>query len=106
MINVNAISQAIINGLSASSTGSSSTDCRGGCGASYVCISSSVDRKTLNLIKKSVSQCGLGYLNKAYGVGNRAIYIGYDNADGRALAQAEAIALNLRALGIDCYDIK
>ena len=64
----------------------------------------SADRKTLNLIKKSVSQCGLRYLNKAYGVGNRAIYVGYDNATGRQLAQAEAIALNLRALGIDCYD--
>ena len=99
MINVNAICQAIINGLAASSTG-----CRGGCGRAYVCISSLVDRKTLNLIKKSVSQCGLRYLNKAYGVGNRAIYVGYDNADGRALAQAEAIALNLKALGIDCYD--
>lgn len=99
MMNVNAISQAIRNGLSASSTG-----CRGGCGRAYVCISSAVDRKTLNLIKTSVSQCGLRYLNKAYGVGNRAIYIGYDNADGRALAQAEAIAKNLRDIGIDCYE--
>jgi len=99
MINVNAICQAIINGLAASSTG-----CRGGCGRAYVCISKSVDKQTLNLIKKAVSQCGLIYLNKAYGVGNRAIYVGYDNADGGALAHAEAIALNLRALGIDCYD--
>lgn len=97
MINVNAISQAIINGLSASSTG-----CRGGCGRAYVCLYD-IDRKTLNTIKKAVSQCGLRYLPQAYGVGSKAIYVGYDNADGRALAQAEAIAKNLNEIGIKCY---
>jgi hypothetical protein len=98
MINLNSISQAITSGLQAQSTGP-----RGGCGRAYVCFCG-VDRKTLNLIKTAASQCGLRYIPRAYGVLGKSIYVGYDNADGRALAQAEAIALNLRALGINCYD--
>jgi len=92
------IVNAIQNGLKANGTGP-----RGGCGRAYVCFYDT-DRKTLNTIKKAASQCGLRYLPKAYGVGSKAIYVGYDNATGRQLAQAEAIAKNLRDIGIECYD--
>ena len=87
-----------MKGLQATSTGS-----RSGCGRAYVCLCKT-DKKQVQEFKKAVEACGLRYLPKAYGVGNRAAYIGYDNADGRALAQAEAVASNLRKLGLDCYD--
>lgn len=86
-------------GLLASSTG-----CRGGCGRAYVCLSMSESKETLQAFRKAAEALGLRYLDRAYGVGRRAVYIGYDNADGRALAQAEAIAKNLRSIGVDCYD--
>lgn len=86
-------------GLLANSTG-----CRGGCGRAYVVLSSAAPKAHLDLFKKACAAVGVRYLGKAYGTGNRAAYIGYDNADGRALAQAEAIAKNLRALGLDVYD--
>lgn len=92
------IVKAIQNGLQAKSTGP-----RGGCGRAYVCFYDT-DRKTLNTIKKAASQCGLRYLPQAYGVLGKSIYVGYDNADGRALAQAEAIAKNLSEIGIKCYN--
>lgn len=93
------ILNAINQGLTAPSTGP-----RCGCGRAYVCLSKKADRATLNLFKGAAEAAGLRYLSKAYGVGDRAVYVGYDNADGRALAQAEAIAKNLRALGLDVYD--
>jgi len=93
------IVNAIQQGLAAPTTGT-----RSGCGRAYVCLSKKSDRTTLKLFKEAAKAVGLLYLNKAYGVGDRAIYVGYDNADGRALAQAEAIAKNLRNLGLDVYD--
>ena len=78
---------------------------RGGCGRAYVYLSSTADKKSLNEFKAAIAAAGLRYLGKAYGVGSsRTAYVGYDNADGVALAQAEAISANLRALGLPVYD--
>jgi hypothetical protein len=99
MITSNDMIKEIQKGLLVQSRGS-----RGGCGRAYVCLSKSSDRKVLNEFKKALAACGIRYLPEAYGTYGRAAYIGYDNADGTALSQAEAIARNLRSIGVDCYD--
>lgn len=99
MPNLNEMIKQIESGLLSQSAGA-----RGGCGRAYVCLSTTESKETLSLFRKAMEACGLRYLDRAYGVGRRAAYIGYDNADGLALAQAEQIARNLRSLGIDCYD--
>lgn len=97
--NEHQVIQAIRNGLQAQSTG-----CRGGCGRAYICLSHTESKQALNIFKKAVTASGLRYLGKAYGIlSKRTAYVGYDNADGRALAQAEQIAKNLKQLGLDCY---
>jgi hypothetical protein len=98
MSQLNTIIAAIQNGLLTRSNGSV-----GGCGRAYVCFSK-MPTKQLNTIKKALELCGIRYMNEAYGVGKRAAYIGYDNADGHAWSKAVAIANNLRALGISCYE--
>lgn len=99
MVTLNEMIKQIQSGLMATSAG-----CRGGCGRAYVCLSTTESKETLNTFRKAMEACGLRYLDKAYGVGRRAAYIGYDNADGIALSQAETIARNLRSIGVDCYD--
>lgn len=98
MSDLNTIVTAIQNGLLARSNGSV-----GGCGRAYVCFSK-MPTKQLNTIKRALQLCGIRYMNEAYGVGKRVAYIGYDNADGYAWCRAEAIAKNLRAIGILCYE--
>lgn len=98
-MNLNEIVKGIQNGLLTQSTG-----CRSGCGRAYVVLSSAAPKAHLELFKKACAIVGVRYIGRAYGTGSRAAYIGYDNADGRALAQAEAISKNLRALGLDVYD--
>lgn len=93
----NQLVDAISAGLSAHGTGSV-----GGCGRAYVCFAK-IPTKELNEIKRALARCGVRYLNDAYGVGKRAAYIGYDNATGHAWAQAEAVASNLKQLGIVCF---
>ena len=92
------IKNAILEGLKAKSTGP-----RCGCGRAYVCLGK-VDRKVLNAYKKAAQEVGVRYLSEAYGSGRRVLYIGYDNATGLPLAQAEAVAKNLRDLGLPAYD--
>jgi len=86
-----------------------------GCGRAYVVISipkkledgsrNAARTKTLNLIKKACGEMGLLYLTEVYGCGKvPGIYIGYDNADGRALAKSVVFAETLRQHGIPCYD--
>lgn len=99
MATLNEMIQQIQKGLLAQSTGT-----RSGCGRAYVCLSTTESKETLNNFRKAMESLGLRYLDKAYGVGRRAVYIGYDNADGIALSQAEEIARNLRSIGVDCYD--
>lgn len=98
MIKAEQMIPAIQDGLLAQTTGP-----RGGCGRAYVCLS---DKRRLQLeeFKRAFESVGLRYIGRAYGSGSRTAYVGYDNGTGEALAQAEAIAANLRALGVDCYD--
>lgn len=90
---------AILEGLSVTGTGP-----RCGCGRAYIILSKRADKKTLRLFKSVVEECGLRYIGKAYGTGDRAAYVGYDNGNGYPMAQAEAIAKNLQALGLDVYE--
>ena len=99
MPTLNEMVKQIEKGLLSQSSGP-----RGGCGRAYVCLSTTESKETLNTFRKAMESCGLRYLDKAYGVGRRSAYIGYDNADGIALSQAETIARNLRSIGVDCYD--
>lgn len=75
----------------------------GGCGRAYVCVRVN-DRETLASLAKACKALGLIYSRKGlYGTGRNAIYIGYDNADGRALAKSEAFAATLTAHGLPAY---
>lgn len=98
MVSKHAMIGAIKDGLVARGTGP-----RCGCGRAYVCLATK-DKTVLKDFKAAMEACGLKYIGKAYGTGTRAAYIGYDNGSGVPLAQAEAIAKNLKALGVDCYD--
>jgi hypothetical protein len=73
----------------------------GGCGRAYVCVSA--DKATVKLVAAACKALGLLFLKKAYGTTGNAIYIGYDNADGRALAKSEAFAATLTAKGLPAY---
>lgn len=73
-----------------------------GCGRAYVSIDA--DKATINAIAAACSRLGLIFQRKAhYGLRN-AIYIGYDNADGRAIAKSQAFAAELNKRGIKAYD--
>ena len=74
-----------------------------GCGRAYVTLSSRNDRKTVNAVAAACKALGLLFCRKAYGAGSNAIYVGYDNADGRALAKSEAFAKVLTEHGIPAY---
>lgn len=73
-----------------------------GCGRAYVTLLglAKSDRKMFEAACKEV---GLLFLKKAYGTSGNSIYIGYDNADGHALAKAEAFAKVLTENGLRCY---
>ena len=73
----------------------------GGCGRAYVVISAPKD--VVKLVSKACQELGLMFLKSAYGTSGNAIYIGYDNADGRALAKSDAFAKVLSERGISCY---
>jgi hypothetical protein len=63
----------------------------------------SADRATVNAVAAACRKLGVMFLRKNYGAGGNALYCGYDNADGRALAKAEAVAASLKAAGLSCY---
>jgi len=71
------------------------------CGRAYVCVSA--DKATVNAVAAACRTLNVLFVRKNYGAGNNAIYCGYDNADGRALAKAEAVAMSLNAAGLRCY---
>jgi len=76
-----------------------------GCGRAYVCITSSNDRSVVNAVATACRQLGLLFERKGhYGTGKNSIYIGYDNADGRALARSKVFAKVLSDRGIPAYD--
>lgn len=72
-----------------------------GCGRAYVVVSG--DRATVNAVSAASKKLGLTFLRKAYGTAGNAIYCGYDNADGRALGKANAIASELTKRGLSAY---
>ena len=72
-----------------------------GCGRAYVCVRG--ERAEINAVSAACKKLGLMFLRKAYGTGGNAIYCGYDNASGRPLAKAEAIAATLNAKGLRAY---
>lgn len=73
----------------------------GGCGRVYVVVSG--DRATINAVAAAAKKLGVIFQRKAYYGLRNALYVGYDNADGRALARGEAIAEHLTAAGIPAY---
>lgn len=73
----------------------------GGCGRAYVVMAT--DKATTRQVDNACAAVGLKFLAKAYGTAGNAIYIGYDNADGRALAKSQAFADVLNAAGLRCY---
>jgi hypothetical protein len=72
-----------------------------GCGRAYVCVTA--DKATVKAVAAACKRLGLRFLSKAYGSGCNAIYIGYDNCDGRALGKSEAFAAVLNERGIPAY---
>ncbi len=70
-----------------------------GCGRVYV-VPAKEHKKG---IKAAAKKLGVMYLDSAYGTDKGVIYVGYDNADGRALARGTAIVASLKAVGISCY---
>lgn len=91
---------------------------RGGCGRAYVCVGvdysafCSADSKVLSKASKAIAkhvseaatELGMRLQAKSYGVGDNALYIGYDNCDGKAWSQAVQVAKNLEELGIGAYE--
>lgn len=74
-----------------------------GCGRAYVCIGTG-DKKVVAAVEAACAQLGLLFSRKGhYGVGRNSIYIGYDNADGKALAKSEAFAKVLKEHGLPAY---
>jgi hypothetical protein len=73
----------------------------GGCGRAYVCVSG--DRATVNAFAAACRELGLMFLRKAYGTSGNALYVGYDNADGRALAKSHVVADELNKRGVKAY---
>lgn len=73
-----------------------------GCGRAYVAVSG-LDRNELRALGAAAKKVGLMFLRKAYGTGGNVLYVGYDNADGRALGQAAAMAEVLNAAGVSAY---
>ena len=76
-----------------------------GCGRAYVRLSSVNSPKTVNAVSAAAKKLGKLFLRKVYGAGSNGLYVGYDNADGKALAKAEAMAKALSARGIPAYSV-
>lgn len=75
-----------------------------GCGRAYVCVMSK-DKEVLKAVAAACKSLGLLFDRKGhYGTGKNSIYLGYDNADGRALAQSRAFAKVLNDRGLPAYD--
>lgn len=70
-----------------------------GCGRIYV----SVDKAHAKGIRAAAAKLGKLFQTRShYGTAN-ALYVGYDNCDGQALARGTAIVAKLKAAGIECY---
>lgn len=75
-----------------------------GCGRAYVCVGG-LDKAGTKVLAEACKALGLLFNPKGhYGVGRCSIYIGYDNADGRALGKSKVFAQVLNQHGIPAYD--
>ena len=70
-----------------------------GCGRIYV----SVDKEHAKGIGKAAKALGRIFQTRGYYGTRNVLYIGYDNCDGRALAQGTAVVSVLEACGVGCY---
>lgn len=71
-----------------------------GCCRVYVCIR---DKEAAKLVAKAAKVRGKIYQKKAHYGLREALYVGYDNCDGRALATGTALVAALKAVGIAAY---
>lgn len=72
-----------------------------GCGCCRVYVS--VDSAHARGIAKAAKSLGKIFQKKSYYGASNALYIGYDNSDGIALARGSAVVEVLKAYGISCY---
>ena len=70
-----------------------------GCGRVYV----SVPKEHATAVAAAAKKLGIIFQRKAYYGAKNVLYIGYDNADGKALAKGEAVAEALTKAGIQAY---
>lgn len=70
-----------------------------GCGRIYVSVASEHARG----IARAAKKLGKIYQRRSYYGTSNALYIGYDNSDGRALAQGTAVVSVLASHGISSY---
>lgn len=54
-------------------------------------------------LRAAAKKLGARWLPEAYGTSRGVLYVGYDNADGNALARGAAMVAALKAHGVDCY---
>lgn len=91
----------VLDALRAAQAAPSSPVRASGCGRAYVCVSG--DKATIKAVAAACKTLGLIFQRVGYGVGSNAIYIGYDNCDGRALGRSEVFAKVLNDHGISAY---
>lgn len=93
----------ILEALKAANTAHFTPMRASGCGRAYVCVGLT-ERAEITAVAAACKALGLLFERKGhYGVGRCSIYIGYDNADGRALGKSEAFAAALVERGIPAY---
>ena len=76
-----------------------SVDARSCCGRVYVVPAKDHKRG----LRAAAKKLGARWLSEAYGTSRGVLYVGYDNADGHALARGAAMVAALKAHGVDCY---
>ena len=54
-------------------------------------------------LRAAAKKLGARWLPEAYGTARGVLYVGYDNADGNALARGAAMVEILKARSIGCY---
>jgi hypothetical protein len=70
-----------------------------GCCRVYV----SVDKAHAKGVAAACKKLNLIFQKKSHYGASNAVYVGYDNCDGKALAKGSAVVAALKAAGVDCY---
>lgn len=73
-----------------------------GCGRAYLGFYD-LSKPEKKALKAAAETLGLMFLKEAYGTSGNVLYVGYDNADGKALAKAEVMVKVLGEHGIKSY---